>query len=95
LQEYVDQTVRQQISEVYRSYGEKDPLGFVEDPIASTGIIGHEDVGSPGITKVSDLIDVDALVERKKREEKQEAIRKMRTHIRGGCGFENRGGQVG
>ena len=38
----------------------------MEDPIASTGIIGHEDVGSPGITKVSDLIDVDALVGQKR-----------------------------
>ena len=34
LQAHVDNTVRQQISEVYRSYGEVDPLEFVEDPIA-------------------------------------------------------------
>jgi len=81
LQAHVDNMIRQQISEVYRSYGEKDPLGFVEDPIASTGIIGHEDVGSPAITSASDLIDIDAMVEQKKKEEKQEAIRKMRNHI--------------
>ncbi|KAL3790687.1 hypothetical protein HJC23_009787 [Cyclotella cryptica] len=81
LQAHVDNMIRQQISEVYRSYGEKDPLGFVEDPIVSTGIIGHEDVGSPAVTRASDLLDIDALVERKKKEEKQEAITKMRNHI--------------
>lgn len=81
LQAHIDNKIRQNISEVYRSYGEKDPLEFVEDPIASAGLIGHEDTGAPGITKVSDLIDVDALIERTKRQEKQQAIRKMRTHM--------------
>lgn len=81
LQAHVDNKIRQNISEVYRSYGEKDPLEFVEDPIASTGMLGHGDMGSPGVEKVSDLIDVDALVERTKRQEKQDAIRRMRTHM--------------
>ena len=81
LQAHVDNKIRQTISEVYRSYGEKDPLEFVEDPIASTGILGHEGTGSPGIEKVSDLIDVDALAERKRKQERAESIRRMRTHM--------------
>ena len=81
LQAHVDNKIRQTISEVYRSYGEKDPLEFVEDPIASSGILGHEGTGSPGIEKVSDLIDVDALAERKRKQERAESIRRMRTHM--------------
>jgi uncharacterized protein YoaH (UPF0181 family) len=55
-------------------------LEFVEDPIASTGLLGHEDMNGRAVERVSDLMDVDALVERKKREEKQNAIRKIQTH---------------
>jgi hypothetical protein len=80
LQAHVDQKIRAKISEVYRSYGEVDPLEFVEDPIASTGLLGHEDMNGRAVERVSDLMDVDALVERKKREEKQNAIRKIQTH---------------
>ena len=80
LQAHVDNTIRQQISEVYRSYGETDPLEFIEDPIASTGMLGHEDTGSQGVEAASDLVDVDALMIRKRKEEKQAAIRKMQRH---------------
>ena len=80
LQAHVDNTVRQQISEVYRSYGEVDPLEFVEDPIASTGILGHEDTGSQSVVAASDLVDVDSLMAKKRREEKRDAVKKMRSH---------------
>ena len=81
LQAYVDAKVRDNHREVYQSYGEKDPLTFVEDPVASTGFLGREDVGSAAVVGASDLVDVDALVKKVKQMEKDEASMRIKNHI--------------
>ena len=81
VQAFVDAKVRENHREVYQSYGEKDPLTFVEDPVASTGIIGREDVGSAAVMGASDLVDIDALVKKVKKMEKDEAGVRIKNHI--------------
>jgi len=81
VQAYVDAKVRENHRDVYQSYGEKDPLTFVEDPVASTGFIGREDVGSAAVMGASDLIDIDALVKKVKRMEKDETSIRIKNHI--------------
>jgi hypothetical protein len=59
----------------------QDPLTFSEDPIASTGRLGREDVSSPGITRVSDLVDIDALMKKTRELEADEARIQIKNHI--------------
>eukprot|EP00986_Skeletonema_menzelii_P009085 scaffold4054_cov142-Skeletonema_menzelii.AAC.8 len=81
VQAYVDARVRDNHREVYQSYGEKDPMTFVEDPVASTGFLAREDVGSAAVMGASDLVDIDALVKKVKRMEKDEASMRIKNHI--------------
>jgi len=81
LQAEVDAKVRERIREVYRSYGEKDPLEFVEDPVASTGTIAHMDFGSPEFVQASELTDVDALAKKVRMQEIADAKVRIANHI--------------
>lgn len=81
LQEHVDAKIRETIREVYRSYREKDPLQFMEDPLASTGVAGREGHGSPYLGKASELTDVDALVKKVRMREIEEARVRIANHI--------------
>ena len=81
VQAFVDAKVRENHREVYQSYGEKDPLTFVEDPVASTGFLSREDVGSSAVLAASDLVDIDALFKKVKRMEKDEASMRIKNHI--------------
>jgi len=81
LQAHVDETIRENHREVYASYGEKDPLQFVEDPVASTGILGREDMGSPVFEKASELTDVDALLAKTRRKEIERARRRIANRV--------------
>merc|ERR1712127_186630 len=77
----VDKKVREKIADVYKSYGEKDPLQFVEDPVASTGTVGREDYGSPTFVQASELTDVDALVKKTRMMELADAKVRIANHI--------------
>ncbi|KAK1744869.1 hypothetical protein QTG54_004160 [Skeletonema marinoi] len=81
IQAFVDAKVRDNHRDVYQSYGEKDPMGFVEDPVASSGFLAREDVGSAAVMGASDLVDIDALVKKVKRMEKDEASMRIKNHI--------------
>lgn len=81
LQAHMDTTIREHIREVYQSYGEKDPLQFVEDPIASTGRIGREDTSSEMYQIASELTDVDALLKKTKMMELEAAKVRIKNHI--------------
>ncbi|KAL3815320.1 hypothetical protein ACHAXA_010002 [Cyclostephanos tholiformis] len=81
LQAHMDDKMREYIREVYNSYGEKDPLQFVEDPIASTGRIGREDTGSDIFVTASELADVDALLRTTKMREIEEARMRIANHM--------------
>ena len=81
VQDHVDNQVNAWIREVYQSYGEKAPLGYMEDPVSSTGLVGREDSGSPDITSVSDLQDVDLLVKKTEALERETAMSRMGRHV--------------
>eukprot|EP00574_Skeletonema_japonicum_P006251 CAMPEP_0201725288 /NCGR_PEP_ID=MMETSP0593-20130828/8729_1 /ASSEMBLY_ACC=CAM_ASM_000672 /TAXON_ID=267983 /ORGANISM="Skeletonema japonicum, Strain CCMP2506" /LENGTH=513 /DNA_ID=CAMNT_0048216641 /DNA_START=31 /DNA_END=1572 /DNA_ORIENTATION=- len=81
LQAFVDGRVRDSHREVYQSYGEKDPMAFAEDPVASAGFLAREDVGSAAVVGASDLVDIDALVKKVKRMERDEASMRIKNHI--------------
>ena len=70
----------EKIRETYQSYGEKDPLQFVEDPLASTGRIGREDTGSGILVTASELADVDALLSTTRMRELDEARVRIANH---------------
>jgi len=73
--------VRENIREVYKSYGEKDPLQFVEDPVASTGTVMKSDTGSPIFVKAPELTDMDALMKKTRMKEIQDAKVRIANHI--------------
>ena len=81
VQDHVDNQVNAWIREVYQSYGEKAPLGYMEDPVSSTGLVGREDSGSPDIMSVSDLHDVDVLVKKTEALERETAMSRMGKHV--------------
>jgi len=81
LQAHMDTNIREHIREVYQSYGEKDPLQFVEDPLASTGRIGREDTRSEKYEVASELTDVDALLKKTKMQEIEAAKVRIANHI--------------
>ncbi|EJK64697.1 hypothetical protein THAOC_14541 [Thalassiosira oceanica] len=81
VQNHVDNQVNAWIREVYQSYGEKAPLGYMEDPVSSTGLVGREDSGSPDMMRVSDLQDVDLLVRKTEALERETAISRMGKHV--------------
>ena len=81
LQAHVDATVRENIKGFYRDYGEKDPLQFVEDPIASTGDMARVDLDSPVFLGASELTDVDALFKKTRKQEIQEARVRIASHF--------------
>lgn len=81
LQAHVDATVRENIKGIYRDYGEKDPLQFVEDPIASTGDMARVDLDSPVFLGASELTDVDALFKKTRKQEIQEARVRIASHV--------------
>lgn len=80
LQAHMDTSIREHIREVYQSYGEKDPLQFVEDPIASTGI-NREDTASEIYEAASELTDVDALLKKTKMQEIEAARVRIANHV--------------
>jgi len=81
LQAHVDETIRENIRGVYKSYGEKDPLQFVEDPAASTGAIQREDTGSPSFVRASELTDVNALMKKTRMNEIDDAKFRIANHL--------------
>ena len=81
LQARMDEKMREYIRETYQSYGEKDPLQFVEDPLASTGRIGREDTGSDILVTASELADVDALLRTTRMRELDEARVRIANHV--------------
>eukprot|EP00578_Thalassiosira_sp_NH16_P022313 CAMPEP_0181085134 /NCGR_PEP_ID=MMETSP1071-20121207/5072_1 /TAXON_ID=35127 /ORGANISM="Thalassiosira sp., Strain NH16" /LENGTH=500 /DNA_ID=CAMNT_0023166925 /DNA_START=364 /DNA_END=1866 /DNA_ORIENTATION=- len=81
LQAHMDVKMREHIREVYKSYGETDPLQFVEDPLASTGRIGRKDQGSDKVVGASELIDVDHLLKKTKLQEIEKAQVRIANHI--------------
>jgi hypothetical protein len=81
LQARMDEKIREYIRETYQSYGEKDPLQFVEDPLASTGRIGREDTGSDILVTASELADVDALLKSTRMRELDEARVRIANHV--------------
>jgi hypothetical protein len=81
LQARMDEKIREYIRETYQSYGEKDPLQFVEDPIASTGRIGREDTGSDILVTASELAEVDALLSTTRMRELDEARVRIANHV--------------
>lgn len=82
IQAYMDNKMRDHIREIYQSYGEKDPLQFVEDPVASTGRIGRgEDTQSENMVSASELIDVDALLKKTRMQEIEKARIRIANHV--------------
>jgi hypothetical protein len=82
IQAYMDNKMRDHIREIYQSYGEKDPLQFVEDPVASTGRIGRgEDTRSENMVAASELIDVDALLMKTRMQEIEKARIRIANHV--------------
>jgi hypothetical protein len=77
----MDEKIREYIRETYQSYGEKDPLQFVEDPLASTGRIGREDTGSDILVTASELAEVDALLSTTRMRELDEARVRIANHV--------------
>ena len=92
----MDEKIREYIRETYQSYGEKDPLQFVEDPLASTGRIGREDTGLDILVTASELAEVDALLSTTRMRELDEARVRIAnrwrtlTTARGGCRWTGR-----
>ena len=81
LQARMDEKMREYIRDVYQSYGEKDPLQFVEDPIVSTGRLQREDTGSDIMVTASELADVDAIMKQTRMRELDEARVRIANHI--------------
>jgi len=76
VQEYVDASIRKHIQTAYREHRERDPDGFVEDPVGVIGEMSPE-VRTAETIRVEDLHDVDDL-------ERRAAIRgrdEARLHI--------------
>ena len=81
LQARMDEKMREYIRDVYQSYGEMDPLQFVEDPIVSTGRLSREDTGSDIMVTASELADVDAIMKQTRMRELDEARVRIANHI--------------
>jgi hypothetical protein len=82
LQSFMDNKMRDHIREVYQSYGEKDPLQFVENPVASTGRTGRgEDTTSENLVTASELVDVDALLKKTRMQEIEKARTRIANHV--------------
>lgn len=82
VQEIVDEKCREHIRASYQFYGEKDPLQFVEDPLAGAGVNPRgEDTSSQRIVRTSDLHDVDALLAQAKIREASEERLAIQRHI--------------
>ena len=81
LQAEVDEKIREEIASVYRSYGETDPLQFVEEPVHSGGAVPREDTGSPEQVKAPELTDVNALMKKTRMKELADAQMRIDNHI--------------
>ncbi|KAL9181531.1 hypothetical protein ACHAXT_010336 [Thalassiosira profunda] len=81
LQEMVDAKIRENIRGIYAEYGEKDPLGFVEEPVAATGNVERENAGSPEFLSASELTDVDALMKKTRMMELEDHRMRIRNHV--------------
>ncbi|KAL7550084.1 hypothetical protein ACHAWF_013316 [Thalassiosira exigua] len=81
LQKFVDEKIRDVIRETYQEYGEKDPLQFFEEPIASSGNVPRENAESPVFFGAPELTDVDALTRRVRNRELDDARRRIREHV--------------
>lgn len=79
-QDYVDQKVRQHITQAYSEYGEIDPEDFVEDPMGVTGMM-NPDTRCGEVFQVDDLVDVESLTREAVVREQKEARLKIDNHL--------------
>ena len=81
VQAYVDAKVRENIRDIYQSYGETDPLQFVEQPISSTGNIFREDTEGQSAVVAPELTDADARLKKTRAQELEDARVRIKNHI--------------
>lgn len=81
LQAHVDQMVRENHRQIYKSYGEVDPLQFVEDVAVATNNVPSPDASSPVFVSASELMDVDARLKKTRLHELEDAKVRIDNHV--------------